>query len=150
MGTLFAEEYGTAFLPALIITGSWFLVLGTLPLLRQWPRYRHVWFGVVFSSALIAITGFYTFEYTGWKDYYLAFQNLRRAGHTSILWEDPVIEITSELIARWDFITATLAGYCLGICAGVASDFLFIAVTRRALQWVSEIESFSRMISIVV
>src|SRR6516225_6363612 len=33
---------------------------------------------------------------------------------------------------------------------GVASDFFFIALTRRALQWVSSIESFSRMATIIV
>jgi hypothetical protein len=150
LNTAFADEYGVSFLPTLVAIGVAALVLGTLPMFHQWSRIRVLWAPVILVFVVLAAVRLYFWEYNGWLQFFERTGDLahfRHAGHTSILWENPLLPITEELVKRRDFGVLMLAGYCLGLCFGVASDFLFVVLTRRVLQWVGHAESFIRTLA---
>ncbi len=149
-GNLYSEEYGNSFLPSLMLLTIGFILLGTLPFFIRRSRPLKLWFTSVVISVLSAASVLYILEHRGWTQFFYGVKHLNSAGHRSILWENAILDITGQLINRWDFIGIMLAGYWIGICLGIASDIAFIAITRRTLRWGSQLESFFRIFTLIL
>ena len=149
LNTRFSDEYGFLFVPSIAAILLFFLVLGTFPAYSNNPRKLKPWFFCVGLAVIAAALSLFKWEHYGWHRFFMNRDTGHTAGHTSILWEHLRFEPTPSLIANRTFIGLMLAAFLVGICIGIISDFLFIAITRRMLRWASEIKSFFRILTIV-
>jgi len=159
--TLFSEEYGDYLPPSLVMMMLWLIALGTIPLLIRKRNTFKLWFAAAVISVLCVASALYLWEYYGWVRYFDGVKELyehshysgrvsKSVGHTSILWENMLFEMSEELLYRRDFAGIMLISYYVGIGLGIASDTVFIAITRKMLRWSSRLESFFRILSIIL
>ena len=126
------------------------LALAAFPLIMRSRRWHNVWLAGVALSVVVIACVFFWAEYSGWVKFYSDREFRTRASHTSLLWENLTIWLTPEILPRFDFVLTMLVAFWAGIVVGVISDMMFVIVTRRTLQWAAALDSFVRMVLVIV